>query len=134
MIPEFIHSIYGSVKLLATRSKKSNQLPGSTVYTAEEKQARFEVQQYHHPLFSIGHRLLHFFKKLHLTIREKEEGIRLEAVLTGELPTVSSDGEPITIKPGQYHLSTNPAITALFKKDTACRYFITHYSKELLDR
>jgi len=54
-------------------------------------------------------------------------------LITGEL-NFSSDGKKIKLKAGQYHLTDLPIFTALFKTNTACSVFITHYSNDLLQR
>lgn len=133
MLPQFVRSVSGPIQLLVGSTKKVNQLPGGTTYVAKEKQISIEVQQYQHPLFSIGYRFLKFFKNLRLRFQEVGEGVRLEAVLSGELPVVNADGKVVSIQSGQYRLSDNPDFITLFKKDTACRYFITHYSRNLLE-
>lgn len=133
MLPEFIRFGRTPTKLqpvTALHSKK--RLPGSTVHAAKDKHAHLEVQHFSHPLFHIGYRIVRFLKRFRWTFKEKHESIRLEAVLVGELPTRSPEGKEIVLKAGQYHLSVHPEVTALFKKDTACHYFVTHYSSQLL--
>ncbi|MBN8876797.1 MAG: helix-turn-helix transcriptional regulator [Sphingobacteriales bacterium] len=135
MIPEFIRLGRSAVKMQPVTGKSIQRwLPGSTVHTATDKNASLEAQSFHHPFFNIGYRIVRFFRTFRLTVRERNESIRLEAVLSGELPGKSPEGQEITLKAGQYHLSVHPEVTALFKKDTACHYFVTHYSKDLLNQ
>jgi len=57
--------------------------------------------------------------------------LRLEALLSGEI-RIPANGERIKFRSGEYRLTDVPLFTALFKQNTSCSIFITHYSLELL--
>lgn len=136
MIPDFILSTGRKFQLKPLKNETNPEkiLPGATTMQASSFEGIATIREKKSPLYSVGHRIFRFFKSLRLTIREKVPGIRLEAVLAGELQTVSPEGIKTAIKPGQYRISAHPEITALFQKNSACHYFIMHYSKDLLER
>ena len=133
MLPEIQFRNAKSLTWKKLTGKNVRALPGSDLHRAETNEMQAECLQYQHPLFSIGYRVIRFFKSYRLSIREKSQTVRLQAVLKGELPAHAPDGSAIMLQPGQYQISVHPSITALFKKDSACRYFVTHYSRELID-
>lgn len=118
---------------VAKSSKTKETIRGSDMFVKKDKTMDLTIETYKRPLFSIGYRMLRFFKKFNFKIREKLEGIRIEAMLTGEMKGTLRD-ENFSFKAGQYRLTDSPDFTALFKKNTACCYFLTHYSQELLDQ
>jgi len=107
-------------------------LPGSTVQENNSETGVLTVQEFTNPLFLISHRIFTIFTKIKLSISERP-GLRLEALLTGEI-NFSVNGEKIKLKAGQYHITEFPLLAALFKNDTSCSIFITHYSAELLEQ
>jgi AraC-like DNA-binding protein len=107
-------------------------LPGSKVLQGNFDAGTITIQEFETPVFSISHRIFELFSKLRLTASEGS-GLRLEALLTGEV-TIWRNNEKIKLKAGQYHLTDIPLFNALFKKETSCSIFITHYSCELLDQ
>lgn len=88
------------------------------------------VQEFQSNLFNISYRLFEIFSKIKFSINEPA-GLRLEALLTGEMH-VSVNGEKRKFRAGEYRLTDVPLFSALFKKNTSCSIFITHYSPELL--
>ncbi len=135
MTPEFIQANNAPVNLQPImRPGKDKRLPGSVMLARKDKKMEVTVRHWDHPLFSIGYRVLQFFQKFVITIKEQAPGIRLEAVLAGELMTAPGENNPVHIKEGQYRLADNESITALFKKGSACHYFVTHYSHQLLQQ
>jgi AraC-like DNA-binding protein len=90
------------------------------------------VQELQNRFFNISHRLLEVFSKIKFTINEAA-GLRLEAILSGEL-NIPANGEKIKFRSGEYRLTDVPLFTALFKQNTSCSIFITHFSLELLQQ
>lgn len=132
MWPEFFGSDGKQIPLLPVTKKAKLHLPGSNLRMAEKKRFSLRVETFSHSLCSIGFRILRFFQSMRITRKEDCDQLRLEAVLSGELPAVSDKGEAISVKAGEYHFTKHPVITALFKRNSACHYFVTHYSSKLL--
>lgn len=105
-------------------------LPGSEVQQSNNWSAIITAQSFKHQLFSISYRLFEIFSRIKFSVNENE-GLRLEALLTGEM-YVSVNGEKRKFRAGEYRLTDVPLFRALFKKNTACSIFITHYSADLL--
>ena len=89
-----------------------------------------QCKNYKAIFFNISHRLLEIFSKIKFSINETA-GLRLEALLSGEM-RIPVNGERIKFRSGEYRLTDVPLFTALFKQNTSCSIFITHYSLELL--
>jgi AraC-like DNA-binding protein len=117
---------------VAVKKYKGLWLPGSTVQESNSEAGVLTIQEFTNPIFLIGQRIFTIFTKIKLSISERP-GLRLEALLTGEI-NFSVNGEKIKLKAGQYRLTDLPLLTALFKNDSSCSIFITHYSAELLDQ
>ncbi|MET0461657.1 MAG: AraC family transcriptional regulator [Chitinophagaceae bacterium] len=132
MQPDFFEADGKQIAFQPVNKKMKSHLPGGRGQVAEKSNFHLRMEEFVHPLFSIGFRILHFLKSIRLTRKEKSDHLRLEAVLVGELPAVSEQGVQITLKAGEYHLTVHPEITALFKKNSACHYFVTHYSADFL--
>lgn len=135
MLPEFF-SNFKKIGFTIQRSliRKTRVLPGSEISVYTRKNSNIEFRQFTKPLFSVRHVLLQLVRRISFTIREKEKGIRLEAVLVGEMVD-HTDAENIqTVRSGEYRLSDNKEFILLFQKKSACSYFITRYSDELLDQ
>jgi AraC-like DNA-binding protein len=132
MQPDFFESNGKQIAFQPVSTKLKPHLPGGKATVAEKRNFYLRIEEFAHPLFCIGFRVLRFLKSIRLTSREKSGQLRLEAVLVGELPSVSPHGDDITLKAGEYHFTEHPGITALFKKDSACHYFVTHYSADFI--
>lgn len=134
LLPEWTNEQGEHFKIspVSTRLFRGQRLPGTVMFKAQSSEGEITHQEWENPLYRIGCRLLRFFKKFGIRVKENYPGIRLEAVLTGELKIISPAGKKTKLLAGQYHLTDTPAFTALFKKDSSCSYFITHYSKELI--
>ncbi len=117
---------------IASRKYRGVLLPGSIVQKSSSEEVIITVQQFKNPFFTIGYGIFELLKKIKLSINESP-GLRFEALLKGEMQ-ISVDGEKAKLKEGQYHLTKIPSFTTLFKRNTACSIFITHYSKELLEQ
>ena len=128
-LPDGSQIIFNAV---AVNKYKELLLPGSKIQESNSETGVLTVQDFTNPLFLISHRIFTIFTKIKLSISERP-GLRLEALLTGEI-NFSINGEKIKLKAGQYHLTDLPLLTALFKNDSSCSIFITHYSAELLER
>ena len=107
-------------------------LPGSEIMQSRTPAAVIITQELQHRLFQFNYRLLEIFSKIKFTINEST-GLRLEALLTGEMH-VSVNGEKRKFKAGEYRITDVPLFKILFKKNTSCRIFITHYSADLLQQ
>ena len=105
-------------------------LPGSEVQQSRTWAAVITEQEFQHRLFHIEHRLLEIFSKIKFSVNENA-GLRFEALLNGEM-NVSANGEKRKFKAGEYRITDVPLFKALFKKNTSCSIFITHYSEDLL--
>lgn len=134
MITQFFLPDGNKVILYDTDARKFRGvlLPGSKVQQSNSEHGIITLQQFKSPLFTIGYRILELFTKIKLSVNEGQ-GLRFEAILNGEVH-VSAGGEKVKLKTGQYHLTNIPLFTSLFKKNTACSIFITHYSTELLEQ
>lgn len=124
----------GEALSLASRglAGETDPLPGSHQEALHHKDVRLDIRHYYHPLFQIGQRVLQFFRRIKLKVREKNPHIRLEAVLSGELVSKDPFGREVVLQAGQYQLSEHPEIVQLFRKHSATQYFVTHYSPKLL--
>ncbi|MGC4038379.1 MAG: AraC family transcriptional regulator [Chitinophagaceae bacterium] len=131
MLPEINHNGKGKLEWQEAAANGSI-LPGGDAAKIETVEQKLKLTRYKNPLFNISYRVFRFFKNIRLSITERNKGIRLEAVLEGELPTRSDNGENIVLRTGQYQLSKHQKIETFFSKGTACNYFITHYSDDLL--
>src|SRR5258705_4571577 len=128
-LPDGSQLIFDAV---VVKKYKGLLLPGSKIQESNSETGVLTVQEFTNPLFLISHRIFTIFTKIKLSISERP-GLRLEALLTGEI-NFSANGEKIKLKAGQYHLTELPLLTTLFKSDTSCSIFITHYSAELLEQ
>ena len=117
---------------IAERKYRGVLLPGSKVYQANSGVGIITSQQFKSPLFKIGYCIFELSTKIKLFVNEGP-GLRFEALLNGEV-RLSADGEKAKLKEGQYHFTNTPLFTSLFKKNTSCSIFITHYSAELLEQ
>jgi AraC-like DNA-binding protein len=119
------------LELAETRKFRGSLLPGSVVRMSASKDYKIIQQDWEHGRYRVGYRILLFFKKQLIKVKEVN-GIRLEAVLEGELNISSRGGQPIRLIPGQYHLTGNNEFTTSFNKDTGCQYFVSYYPLELI--
>jgi AraC-like DNA-binding protein len=136
MSPE-LHVLRGEKlepKQIQSKQFRGTRLPGSILLKTENKSGEIILQELVHPFYIIGCRLFHFIKKMGIAVKEKNPGLRFEAILTGEMEQSSTKEETIKITAGQYQISNTTEFTALFKRNSACTYFITHYSDELLQQ
>jgi AraC-like DNA-binding protein len=135
MTPDFIQKLKKVIlKLQQTKSNRRINLPGAQIYSVERKNFSIQIHQFMKPAFSIRYALLSFINKNIFTIKENESGIRIEAVLTGELKYTGDDSSYNTVRPGEYRLTNDTELVAFFKKNSACSYFITRYSDEMLEQ
>lgn len=88
------------------------------------------MQELQNHLFNIGHRLLEIFSKLKFSANEPAD-LRLEALLSGEMH-FSVNGQRKKFRAGEYRITDVPLFTTLFKKQTSCSIFISHYSSDYL--
>lgn len=134
MEPEFFDEDGLPVLFSISKNRKADGplLPGAIIKKAGLSSGTIELQEWGHSFYDISCRIFQFFKKFSLKVKENRLGMRIEAVLTGELNTVSASGKPIKLLSGQYHLTDLPAFTALFQKGTACSYFVSHYPDPLI--
>ena len=119
-------------KSIDSRNYRGALLPGSRVLQNNSETGIITLQESEGNLFSISHRVFELFRKINLFIHEKP-GLRFEALLTGEA-SVTRDKKKIKLKAGHYHLTDVPLFTSLFKKDTSCSIFITHFSPVMLEQ
>lgn len=111
-------------------------LPGSTHHISQHKTFTAEHKNYQQKLIDFSYRIFRFIRTGKLTIKEKNHpgSIRLEAMLAGQITQQAPEGEQWTLRAGEYKLNDQPDLIALFKKDSACSYFMAHYSRELLEK
>ena len=114
------------------RNLRGNRLPGASLLKAGTENAEVTMQQWEMNLYSIGCRVVDCFKTFGFEVKEKHGGLRLEAVLTGELNTVSASGLTTILIPGQYQVTDILQYTSLFKENQACSYFVSCYPAELI--
>jgi AraC-like DNA-binding protein len=107
-------------------------LPGSEIQQSHTPAAVITLQELSYKVFNIGYRLLEIFSKIRFSVNESA-GLRFEAVLSGEM-YVSVNGEKRKFNAGEYRLTDVSLFRALFKKNTSCNVFITHYSADLLQQ
>ncbi|MGN6293947.1 MAG: helix-turn-helix domain-containing protein [Chitinophagaceae bacterium] len=110
-------------------------LPGSTHHISRHKTFTAEHKNYQQKFIDFSYRIFRFIRTGKLTIKEKNRpgSIRLEAMLSGQITQQVQEGEQWVLRAGEYKLNDQPDLIALFKKDSACSYFMAHYSKELLE-
>lgn len=113
-----------------SRKYKGVLLPGSEVQQSNTPAAAITIQNLKQRLFNFSYRLFKIFSKIKFSINENS-GVRLEALLSGEMH-ISVNGEKRKFRAGEYRITDVPLFRALFKKDSSCAFFISHYSEELL--
>lgn len=118
-----------------TRSE-DHILPGSTSHKSQHKTFTAEHKNYQQKFIDFSYRIFRFIRTGKFTIKEKNHpgSIRLEAMLSGQITQQVPEGEQWTLRAGEYKINDQPDLIALFKKDSACSYFMAHYSRELLDK
>lgn len=117
---------------IARKKYQGILLPGGEIEQYHSRTALITAQEWKNHLFAINHHFLEMFAKIKLTISETP-GLRFEAILSGEM-YVSANGEKRKLSAGEYHLTDVPLFTALFRRNSSCSIFITHYSEELLQQ
>lgn len=115
---------------LEKKNYRGSLLPGSEIRQSKTWAAIITVQEWAGGLFNIGHRLFEVFSKVRFSINENA-GYRLEALLTGQT-YISVNGDKKKFRAGEYRITDVPLFKALFKQNTSCNIFITHYSDDLL--
>ena len=115
-----------------TRQFRETLLPGTIVTKANSRESEIIVQNWESGMFQIGLRLLRFFRKHILRINEKQSGLRLEAVLIGEMDICGVTGRRAILLEGQYHLTDTTLYQLSVEKNTRCNYFVSYYPSELI--
>lgn len=131
---QFFYPDGGQVDLRETnrRAYRGPMLPGGDMHQSRSWAAVITVQEFRGGLVNIGHRLLDVFTKLKLSVREPE-GVRLEAILSGEAFISAGDGKR-KFRAGEYRITDVPLFQSLFKKDTACSMFVSYYPPPMLQQ
>jgi len=121
---------------LQPAQSKDPILPGSISHISQHKTFTAEHKSYQQKLIDFSYRIFRFIRTGKFTIKEKSRSgsIRLEAMLSGQITQQIPKGEQWILRAGEYKLNDQPDLIALFKKDSACSYFMAHYSKELLEK
>jgi AraC-like DNA-binding protein len=134
MIPDLFLKEKKRIELVVVPATEYNglRLPGSVIYRYQDDNAIITVQESINPLFIFGYRLFRFLKKIKLAVFEKNGGLLLKAVLSGEFHVTDTLGKKIRIRTGQYFISDQSQFTHHFKKGIGCSFFLIHYSKDLL--
>jgi AraC-like DNA-binding protein len=137
MIPDIFHKNKKPVDWQTYPGKSADSiLPGSTHHVSQHRTFTAIHKNYQQKFIAFSYRVFHFIRTGKLKIREKNHpgSIRLEAMLSGQITQQIPEGKQWTLRAGEYQLSDQPDLIALFKKDSACSYFMAHYSKELLEK
>ena len=116
------------------RDFRGVRLPGSLMFHSQNLPGEIIYQVWENPFHSVELRIFRFISRIKLDMKEVSKGLRLEYVLTGELHVANQQGHKTKLLPGQYHITALDEMVGIFRKGTACRYFITHYSPELLQQ
>ncbi len=113
---------------------RGKRLSGSSIRLAKNKAIKVTVQAVHHSLFTICLLLVRVARKTGLAFREKQEGIRFQAMLEGNASLLSGQQAPVPLLAGQYHIWHKDEPTLQFNKNGPYRYFSTDYSIQWLEQ
>ena len=132
-LPEWINEDGTTYPFLSqsTRAYRGTRLKGTELSAAASNKAGIQVQEWERGLYQIGCRIIHAFKKITIGLREKKKGLRLEAVLHGEL-AIRQNGHERKLFAGQYHFTRADQFNLSFKKESSCTYFVSYYPDELI--
>ncbi len=111
---------------------RGTRLPGAELLQADQDNYVVSVHDFARKLFRISLRSFHCHAAQIFTIKESSKYLRLETVLTGELPIREMDGTTIKLLAGQYRISDAKAFQSGFDVSHGCQYLVVYISLELL--
>jgi AraC-like DNA-binding protein len=110
------------------------RLPGADLQQADQDGYVVSLHDYAQKLFRFSLRSLQCHTMQTFTTRESSKYLRLETVLTGELPVREPDGTESKLLAGQYRISDAKVFQSRFAPGQGCKYFIAFISPELINQ
>lgn len=117
---------------VSTRKYRGNRLAGTPMLVATSNALNITLQEWQRPLYHAAFRIFNFFRRQSPGVREREQCLRLEAVLNGELVTENMAGERTKLRAGHYQLTREEQFLIHGKKGRDCHYFVSYYPHELI--
>ncbi|MDP4265044.1 MAG: AraC family transcriptional regulator [Bacteroidota bacterium] len=121
-----------SFRQLPLKNFRGTRLAGSNLFRAQGNGVIMHIQEYRTPDFIITCHAYQFTEPCSFWTRFDTKMMRLETVISGELPIRFPDGRRIVLHAGQYHITDAERYFSEYAGPGACETVIIYYPIALL--
>lgn len=122
-----------SLQRIPMRKFRGLRLPGGLLFRAQRSAFVLHAQEYQTEMYAINCYHFQFQRESVLHLRDHARGLRLEAILMGELVLREPNGNAFVLRAGQYHITSSPIYQCHFHSAAECNYVSVQFSPALIE-